>query len=68
MNDSHIRVGNWDEFKRLVREKKQKSIMYILEQNALSPKKELATLRITLMHDQRRYYIFLDFAKGQFLR
>ena len=67
MNDGHIRVRSWEEFKRLVREKKPKSIVYILEQNALSPNKELTTLRVILMHDQR-YYIFLDFAKGQFLR
>ena len=67
MNNGHIRIRSWEEFKRLVREKKPKSIVYILEQNALSPNKELATLRIILMHD-RRYYIFLDFAKGQFLR
>ena len=67
MNDGHIRIRNWEEFKRLVREKKPKSIVYVLEQNALSPNKELTTLRIILMYD-RRYYIFLDFPKGQFLR
>ena len=67
MSDGHVRVRNWEEFKRLVSEKKPKSIVYILEQNALSPNKELTTLRIILMHD-KRYYIFLDFPKGQFLR
>jgi hypothetical protein len=67
MNDGHIRVRSWEEFKNLVKEKKPKSIVYVLEQNALSPNKELTTLRVILMHDQR-YYIFLDFAKGQFLR
>jgi hypothetical protein len=41
--------------------------VYILEQNALSPNKELTTLRIILMHD-KRYYIFLDFPNGHFLR
>lgn len=67
MSDGHVRVRNWEEFKRLVSEKKPKSIVYILEQNALSRNKELTTLRIILMHD-KRYYIFLDFPKGQFLR
>ena len=67
MSDGHIRIRSWEDFKRLVSEKKPKSLVYILEQNALSQNKELSTLRIILMHD-RRYYIFLDFPKGQFLR
>jgi hypothetical protein len=67
MSDGHVRVRNWDEFKRVVSEKKPKSLVYVLEQNALSPNKELTTLRIILM-DDKRYYIFLDFPKGQFLR
>ncbi len=41
--------------------------MFVLEQNALSPNKELTTLRIILMHD-KRYYIFLDFPKDHFLK
>ena len=36
MSDGHVRVRNWEEFKRLVSEKKPKSLVYILEQNALS--------------------------------
>jgi len=67
MSDGHVRIRDWEEFKRLVSEKKPKSIVFILEQNALSPNKELTTLRIILMHD-KHYYIFLDFSKGQFLR
>jgi hypothetical protein len=67
LSETNIRVRSWEEFKRLVREKKPKSIVYILEQNALSPNKELTTLRVILMHD-KRYYIFLDFPKGQSLR
>ena len=67
MSEGNIRIRSWKEFKRLVSEKKPKSIVYVLEQNALSPNKELTTLRIILMHD-KRYYIFLDFPKGQFLR
>jgi hypothetical protein len=67
MSDGHVRIRDWEEFKRLVSEKKPKSLVFILEQNALSPNKELTTLRIILLH-QARYYIFLDFPKGQFLR
>lgn len=47
--------------------KKSQNRLFILEQNALSPNKELSTLRIILM-DAKRYYIFLDFPKGQFLK
>src|SRR5512137_47742 len=67
MSDGHVRIRDWKEFKRLVSEKKPKSIVFILEQNVLSPNKELTTLRIILM-DNARYYIFLDFPKGQFMR
>jgi hypothetical protein len=67
MSEGHVRVRSWEEFKRLVAEKKPQSIVFVLEQNALSPNKELTTLRIILMHD-KRYYIFLDFPKGRFLR
>jgi hypothetical protein len=41
MSDGHVRIRDWKEFKRLVSEKKPKSIVFILEQNALSPNKEL---------------------------
>lgn len=67
MNEGHVRVRNWEEFKRLVSEKKPSSIVYILEQNGFSPNKELTTLRIIMLHE-RRYYIFLDFPKGERLR
>ena len=67
MSEFHVRVKKWEEFKRLVSEKKPKSIVYVLEQNGFSPNKELTTLRIIMLHD-RRYYIFLDFPKGETLR
>jgi hypothetical protein len=67
MSEGHVRVKNWEEFKRLVIEKKPGSIVYILEQNGFSPNKELTTLRIIMLHD-KRYYIFLDFPKGEKLR
>ena len=67
MSEGHVRIRSWEEFKRLVTEKKPRSLVFVIEQNALSPNKELTTLRIILMHD-KRYYIFLDFPKGHFLR
>jgi hypothetical protein len=67
MTDGHVRVRSWEEFKRLVSEKKPRSIVFILEQNGFSPNKELTTLRLIMLSDQR-YYIFLDFPKGEELR
>jgi hypothetical protein len=67
MNDGHVRVRSWEEFKHLVSEKKPSSIVYILEQNGFSPNKELNILRIIMLHD-KCYYIFLDFPKGESLR
>lgn len=66
-NDGHIRIRNWEEYKRLVSEKKPQSITFILEQNALSPNKELSSLRIIMLHD-RRYYMFFDFPKDGALK
>jgi hypothetical protein len=67
MNEGQVRVRTWEEFKRLVGEKKPGSIVFILEQNGFSPNKELTPLRLIMLHD-RRYYIFLDFPKGEALR
>jgi hypothetical protein len=67
MDDGNVRVRSWEEFKRLVSEKKPKSIVYVLEQNGFSPNKELSILRVIMLHD-KRYYIFLDFPKGETLR
>jgi hypothetical protein len=67
MTEDNIRVRKWEEFKRIVSEKKPDSIVFILEQNGFSPNKELTTLKIIMLHD-KRYYIFLDFPKGETLR
>ncbi len=66
-NDGHVRIRDWIEYKRLVREKKPGSITFVLEQNALSPNRELSTLRIIMMHD-KRYYMFFDFPKDGILK
>ncbi len=65
--EGHVRVRSWQEFKHLVSEKKPGSIVFILEQNGFSPNKELTTLKLIMLHD-KRYYIFLDFPKGEALR
>ena len=64
MNEGNVRVKSWEEFKRLVSEKKPGSIVFILEQNGFSPNKELTVLRLIMLYD-KRYYIFLDFPKGE---
>lgn len=66
-NDGHIRIRSWHEYKRLVREKKPASITFILEQNGLSPNRELSTLRIIMLHD-KRYFMFFDFPKDGVLK
>ncbi len=66
-NDGYVRIRDWEEFKRLVGEKKPQSITFILEQNGLSPSRELSSLRIIMLHD-RRYYMFFDFPKDGALR
>ena len=65
--EDHIRIRNWEEYKRLVREKKPKSITFVIEQNGLSPNRELSTLRIIMLHD-KRYYMFFDFPQGEKLK
>ena len=66
-NEGHVRIRDWEEYKRLVSEKKPRSITFILEQNGLSPNRELSTLRIIMLHD-KRYYMFFDFPKDGALR
>ena len=67
MDEGHVRVRNWEEFKRLVSEKKPGSIVFILEQSGFSPNKELTSLKLIMLHD-RRYYILIDSPKGDALR
>ncbi len=57
MSDGHVRIRDWEEFKRLVSEKKPQSITFILEQNALSPNRELTSLRIIMLHDRRVLHV-----------
>ena len=65
--DGHVRIRDWGEYTRLIREKKPKSVTFILEQSGLSPNRELSTLRIIMLHE-KRYYMFFDFPKGETLK
>ena len=67
MEEGNVRVRSWQEFKRLVSEKKPGSIVFILEQSGFSPNKEHTSLKLIMLHD-RRYYIFIDSPKGEALR
>ena len=66
-NSGHIRIHGWQEFKRLVSEKKPGSIVFILEQSGFTADKEVTVLRLIMLH-QQRYYIFIDTPKGDALR
>jgi hypothetical protein len=59
-----VRVRKWTEFKRLVMELKPDSIVYSIDQNAMSKTKELTALRFILLA-QGGYYVYLDFPRGK---
>ena len=67
LTEDYIHIRSWETFKNTVKEKKPKSIVFILEQNGFSKNKELSTLKIIMLYD-KRYYIFYDFPKGEALR
>jgi hypothetical protein len=62
-----VRVHSWEEFKQLVIKTKPDSLVYIIEQNGLSGRKETTVLRLILLF-QQTYYIYLDFPQGNGLR
>ena len=59
-----VRVRKWTEFKRLVKELKPDSIVYSIDQNAVSKTKELTALRFILLA-RGGYYVYLDFPRGK---
>jgi hypothetical protein len=67
LSDRLVRVKSWEEFKRLVIELKPNSLVYIIEQNGLTPNKEMTVLRL-LLPAKNAYYVYLDFPKGNTLR
>lgn len=58
------RLRKWIEFKRLVLELKPDSIVYSIDQNAMSKTKELTALRLILLA-RGGYYVYLDFPRGK---
>lgn len=62
-----VKIRSWKEFKRLAEAFKPDAIVYNIEQDGLSPKKELTNLRLILPAG-KAYYVFIDFPKGDALR
>ena len=62
-----VRARTWEEFKRLVGEKKPKSIVYVLEQNGFSTNKEITILKVIMLYE-RQYFVFVDAPRGNALR
>ena len=67
MSERLVRVKTWNEFKRLVVELKPNSLVYIIEQNGLTPTREMTVLRL-LLPAKNAYYVYLDFPRGKALR
>jgi len=59
-----VRIRKWTEFKRLVGELKPESIVYSIDQNAMSKTKELTALRLILLA-RGGYHVYLDFPRGK---
>lgn len=66
MSNRLVRVGKWEEFKRLVNELKPSSIVYNIEQTGISKKNEFTSLRLII--SSKNYYVYVDFPKGDALR
>ena len=67
LSERLIRVKAWEEFKRLVTELKPDSLVYIIEQNGLTPTREMTVLRL-ILPAKNGYYVYLDFPKANALR
>jgi hypothetical protein len=67
MDEGVVKVRSWKEFKRLAEELKPNAIVYNIEQDGLSPKRELTNLRLILPAG-KAYHVFIDFPKGEALR
>lgn len=59
-----IRVRKWEEFKQLVQKLKPESLVYSIDQNAMSKTKEPTALRLILLA-QGGYHIYIDFPAGE---
>ncbi len=62
-----VRLKSWSEFKRLVAELKPASVVYSIDQNAMSQTKEPTCLRL-ILPAPNAYYVYVDFPRGNALR
>jgi len=62
-----VRARTWKEFKSLAVELKPSSIVYSIDQNAMSKTKEPTCLRL-ILPALNAYYVYVDFPKGNALR
>ena len=58
-----VKLRSWAEFKQLAESLNPKAIVYNIEQNGLSPKRELTNLRLILPAGPA-YYILIDSPRG----
>jgi DNA transposition AAA+ family ATPase len=59
-----VKIRSWAEFKRLAESLKPKAIVYNIEQNGLSPERELTSLRLILPAGPA-YYVLIDSPRGE---
>ncbi len=62
-----VRLRSWKEFKRLAAELKPAAVVYSIDQNAMSKTKEPTCLRL-ILPAPNKYYVYVDFPKGNTLR
>lgn len=62
-----VKIRSWAEFKYLAETLKPNTIVYNIEQDGLSPKRELTNLRLILPAGEA-YYVFIDTARGNALK
>ncbi|MBS7616392.1 hypothetical protein KEJ45_04265 [Candidatus Bathyarchaeota archaeon] len=62
-----VKVRSWTEFKNLVETCQPKAIVYNIEQDGLSPKRELTKLRL-ILSAEHAYYVLVDSLRGETLR
>jgi len=58
-----VKIRSWAKFKRLADSLNPKAIVYNIEQNGLSPKRELTNLRLILPSGPA-YYVLIDSPRG----
>ena len=58
--------SKWEEFKRLETELRPESIVYNIEQTGISKSREFTSLRLII--PSKKYYVYVDFPKGDALR